>query len=161
MVEDGALNELAEEQPLLLAIVDAVFAAEGGQEVVEPEEYGDLPRAEAGAVSAVVCPLPIDAGSPGDVSRPDRSAPRRWRRAGSEGAIVQFQLLRRRAAEGSIGFPRHIRDLTGKVVLIQQDEEVVQGPLVIGGTQGSDGEVWLVGDMAHGMDKPAEPAACQ
>ncbi len=96
----------------------------------------------------------------GDVSRPDRSAPRRWRRAGSEGAIVQFQLLRRRAAEGSIGFPRHIRDLTGKVVLIQQDEEVVQGPLVIGGTQGSDGEVWLVtvGDMAHGMDKPAEAA---
>ncbi len=43
--EDGALDELAEEQPLLLAIVDAVFTAEDGQEVVKPEEYGDLPRA--------------------------------------------------------------------------------------------------------------------
>jgi hypothetical protein len=58
----------------LLAIVDAVFTAEGRQEVmdsVEPEKNGYLPRAEAGAVSAIVCPPPIDAGGPGDVSRPN------------------------------------------------------------------------------------------
>jgi hypothetical protein len=45
LVKNGAFDELAQEQPLLLAVVDAVFAAEGGQEVVEPEEYGDLSRA--------------------------------------------------------------------------------------------------------------------
>lgn len=82
-------------------------------------------------------------------------------RAVSEGATVQFQLLRRRAAKGcvALAFPRRIRNLAGEVVLVQEDEEVVQGPLVVWGTQGSDGEVWLVGEMAHSMDKPAQAAA--
>ena len=36
--EDGALDELEQHQPLLLAILDMVLANEGGQEVVEPKQ---------------------------------------------------------------------------------------------------------------------------
>ena len=73
--QHGALNKLAQITPLLLAIMDAVLALKCEEEMVKPKQDRDFARAEAGAMSAVVCPLVVYAGSPCAVGRTGRVAP--------------------------------------------------------------------------------------
>ena len=82
LVENGSFDKLSQKQPLLLAVVDAVFTTEGGQEVVKPEQDRDLARAKPGASSAIVRPLTVRHEHPQFVHNflvlPSESLPSQW-----------------------------------------------------------------------------------
>ena len=155
--EDGALDELEQHQPLLLAILDMVLANEGGRQSSQ-NRTKILPGPRRAQVvqfyfGIIVCPLTVNAGSGSQLGSPNRGIP--WRRWGAscDGLIVQFQLLYvgwwHQAACHSALQALHLWKFLNDFGVLDDGATLVHSASLVGVPQRADGEVILRHDQTH------------